>query len=147
MVDKESRSNHVDTEWMLQTIFLNLALEYLWFKPEIYLFATNINTQFGKYEAFRKDPGAMYVVIRRAICSELAVYCRDVFLVNNFFISKFVRLIFVGTIIQKKFLGYISKWCNPFIFCVLAGQMPRYIVTRVDFFVVVVCFKYGGCKS
>ena len=146
MVDKESRSNHVDTEWMLQTMFLNLALEYLWFKPEIDLFATNINTKFGKYEAFRTDPGAMYVVIRHAICSELAVYCRDVFLVNNFFISKFVRLIFVGTIIQKKFLGYVSKWCNPFIFCVFAGQMPRYIVTRVDFVVVVVCFKYGGCK-
>ena len=25
------------------------------------LFATNINTQFGKYAAFRPDPGAMYV--------------------------------------------------------------------------------------
>ena len=47
VVDNESRSNHVDTEWMLQSKFLNLAL-HLCFKPEIDLFATNINTQFDK---------------------------------------------------------------------------------------------------
>ena len=34
---------------MLQPKFLNLALEHLCFKPEIDLFATNINTEFGKY--------------------------------------------------------------------------------------------------
>ena len=61
VADKESRSNHVDTEWMLQPKVLNLALEHLSFKPEIDLFATNINTQFGKYAAFRPDPGAMYI--------------------------------------------------------------------------------------
>ena len=32
---------------MLQAKFLDLALEYLCFKPEIDLFATNTNTQFG----------------------------------------------------------------------------------------------------
>ena len=58
---KESRSNHVDTEWMLQPKVLNLALKHLSFKPEIDLFAANINTQFGKYAAFRPDPGAMYI--------------------------------------------------------------------------------------
>ena len=31
----ESRSNHVGTEWMLQSMVLNLALEHLCFKPEI----------------------------------------------------------------------------------------------------------------
>ena len=46
---------------MLQSKFLNLALEHLCFKPEIDLFATNINTQFGKYAAFRPDPAAMYI--------------------------------------------------------------------------------------
>ena len=61
VADKESRSNHIDTEWMLQPKFLNLALEHLCFKPEIDLFATNINTQFGKYAAFRPDLGAMYI--------------------------------------------------------------------------------------
>ena len=35
VADKESRSNHVDTEWMLQPKVLNLALEHLSFKPEI----------------------------------------------------------------------------------------------------------------
>ena len=61
VADKESRSNHVDTEWMLQSKCLNLALEHLWLKPEIDIFATNINTQFGKYAAFRPDLGAMYI--------------------------------------------------------------------------------------
>ena len=38
---------------------MNLALEHLCFKPELDLFATNINTQFGKNAAFRPDPRAM----------------------------------------------------------------------------------------
>ena len=53
VVDKESRPNHVDTEWMLQSKFLNLELKYIYFKPEIDLFDPNTNTQFGKYAAFR----------------------------------------------------------------------------------------------
>ena len=46
---------------MLRSDFLNLALENLCFKLEIHLFATNINTQFGKYAAFRPEPGTMYI--------------------------------------------------------------------------------------
>ena len=49
VADKESRSNRVDTEWMLQSKVLNLALEHLCFKPEIDLFATNIK---GKYRVW-----------------------------------------------------------------------------------------------
>ena len=67
VADKESRSNHVDTEWMFQSKFLNLALEHLCFNSEIDLFATNINTQFGKYAAFRPDPGAMYIQIHSVL--------------------------------------------------------------------------------
>ena len=61
VADKESRPNHVDTESMLQSKVWNLALEHICFKAEIDLFATNINTQFVKYAAFRPDPGAMYI--------------------------------------------------------------------------------------
>ena len=46
---------------MLQSKFLNLELEHFCFKPEIDLFATNINTQFGKNAAFRSDLGAIYI--------------------------------------------------------------------------------------
>ena len=74
MADKESRSNHVDTEWMLQSTFLNLALEHLCFKQEIDLFATNINTQFDKYAAFRPDPGAMYIDVFSIDWSDLKLY-------------------------------------------------------------------------
>ena len=48
---------------MLQSTFLNLALKHLRFKPKIDLFATNINTQIGKYAIFRPDSRAMYIVI------------------------------------------------------------------------------------
>ena len=74
VADKESRSNHVDNEWMLQSKFLNLALEHLCFKPEIDHFPTNINTQFGKYAAFRPDPGAMYIDAFSIDWSDLKFY-------------------------------------------------------------------------
>ena len=61
VADNESQSNHVDTERMLLSKFLNSTLEHLCFKPELDLFATNINTQFDKYVAFRLDPGTMYI--------------------------------------------------------------------------------------
>ena len=54
--NKESRSNHVGTEWMLQSTVLNLALEHLCFKPEI-----DRDAQIGKQAAFRSDPGEMYI--------------------------------------------------------------------------------------
>ena len=73
--DKESRSNHVDTEWMLQSSkFFNLALEHLCFKPEIDLFATNINTQIKKYAAFKPDPEAMYIDVFSIDWSGLTFY-------------------------------------------------------------------------
>ena len=57
LADKKFRSNHVDTEWMSQSKILDLALDYLCFKPEIGLFDTITNTQLGKYAAFRPDQG------------------------------------------------------------------------------------------
>ena len=74
VADKEFRSNHVDTEWMLQPKLLNLALEHLSFKPKIDFFATNIKTQFGKYAAFRPDPGAMYIDAFSIDWSDLKFY-------------------------------------------------------------------------
>ena len=74
VADKESRSNHVDTGWMLQLKVLNLALEHLSVKPEIDLFATNINTQFGKYAAFRPDPGAICIDAFSIDWSDLRFY-------------------------------------------------------------------------
>ena len=71
---KVSRSNYVDPEWMLQSKVLNLALKHLCFKPEIDLFATNINTQFGKYAAFRPDPRAMYIDAFSIDWSDLKFY-------------------------------------------------------------------------
>ena len=57
----ESRSNHVDTEWIPQSKCLNLELAHLCLKRGIDLFATSINAQFSEYAAFKPDPGAMYI--------------------------------------------------------------------------------------
>ena len=72
--DKESRSNHIDSEWMLQSKALNQALEHLCFKPEMDIFATNINTQFCKYAAFRRDAGAIYIDAFSIDWSDLKFY-------------------------------------------------------------------------
>ena len=73
-IGKESRSYHVNTEWMLQSKFLNLALEDLCFKPKIDLFDTNINRQLGKYAAFRPDLGVMYIDAFSIDWSDLKIY-------------------------------------------------------------------------
>ena len=59
---------------MLQPKVLNLALEHLSFRPEIDLFANNINTQFGKYAEFRSDPGVMYIDAFSIDWSDLKFY-------------------------------------------------------------------------
>ena len=50
VADKESRSNHVDTEWVLQSKFSNLVLERLCLKPEIHVFADNIMQHLGQIQ-------------------------------------------------------------------------------------------------
>ena len=72
--EKESQSNHVGTEWIVQSKVLNLALEHFCFKPELDLFATNINTQFGIYASFRPDPGVMYIDAFSIDWSDLKFY-------------------------------------------------------------------------
>ena len=59
---------------MLQSKFLDLALEHLCSKPEIDLFATNFNTQFDKYAEFKPDPGAMYIDAFSIDWSDLKFY-------------------------------------------------------------------------
>ena len=58
--DRESRSSHVDTKLMLQSKF-SIWHKYSFFQPEIDIFSTNINAQFGKYASFRSDPGETYI--------------------------------------------------------------------------------------
>ena len=60
---------------MLQLKFLNLALEHLCFKSEIDLSVTNIHTHFGKYAAFRPDPGTMYIDAFSIDWSDLKFLC------------------------------------------------------------------------
>ena len=68
--------------------FLNLALEYLCFKPEIYLFATNTMIQFGKYSAFSPDPRAIYIDTFSIDWSSLKFYAFPPISVVPSFLSK-----------------------------------------------------------
>ena len=52
---------HVNTEWIPQSKFLSLELEYLCLKAEIDLCASNINGQFIKYAPLRPNPETMYI--------------------------------------------------------------------------------------
>ena len=88
MADKEIISNHVDTEWMLQSKFVNLTLEILCFKPEISLFGTNIRTWFGKYAVFRRDSGVMYIDAFNIDWSDLKFYAFPCISVISRVISK-----------------------------------------------------------
>ena len=50
------------------------GIRNLCLKPKIDLFATNINTQFDNYTAFRPDPGAIYIDIFSIDWSDLKFY-------------------------------------------------------------------------
>ena len=61
---------------------------YLCFKPEIDLFATNINTQFGKYAVFRSDLEEMYIDAFSIDWSDLNFYAFSPVLVTAKVLSK-----------------------------------------------------------
>ena len=61
IADRESRVSHVDSEWMLSPRYLHQSLNLLSFKPDIDLFATQINRQFSDYVAYRPGPGAKFI--------------------------------------------------------------------------------------
>ena len=61
IADRESRVSHVDSKWMLSPRYLHQSLNLLSFKPDIDLFATQINRQFSDYVAYRPDPEATFM--------------------------------------------------------------------------------------
>ena len=61
IADRESRVCHVDSEWMLSPRYLHQSLNLLSFKPDIDLFATQINRQFSDYVAYRPVPEAKFM--------------------------------------------------------------------------------------
>ena len=58
IADRESWVCHVDLEWMLSSRYLHQSLNFLSFKPDIGLFAIQINWQFSDYVAYRPDSEA-----------------------------------------------------------------------------------------
>ena len=56
IADRESRVYHVDSEWMLSPRYLHQSLNLLSFKPNIDLFATQVDRQFSDYVAYKLEP-------------------------------------------------------------------------------------------
>ena len=84
---------------MLQSTFLNLALKHLCFKPKIDLFATNINTQIGKYAIIRADSGALYIVTFSINWTETKFYAFSLISVIPRVLSEVKRVIAEGIVI------------------------------------------------
>ena len=61
ITERESRLCHVDSKWMLSLRCLHQSLNLLSFKPDLDLFATQINRQFSDYVAYRPDPEAKLI--------------------------------------------------------------------------------------
>ena len=60
VADRESRTQNLDTEWMLETSVFQQLCE-IFGTPEIDLFASRINHQLDKYVSWRPDPGAAHI--------------------------------------------------------------------------------------
>ena len=61
IANRESRAYHVDSEWMLSPRYLHQSLNLLSFKPNIDLFATQVDRQFSDYVAYKLEPEAKFI--------------------------------------------------------------------------------------
>ena len=76
IAEKESRCFFKqDAEWMLSKECLTTALSCLNFKPDIDLFASRLNKQFGKYCSLRPDPNAFAIDAFTLCWSTEKFYC------------------------------------------------------------------------
>ena len=88
IADRESRVCHVDSEWMLSPRYLHQSLNLLSFKPDIDLFATQINRQFGDYVAYSPDPEAKFIDAFTIDWSGLKSYAFPLIAIISRFLSK-----------------------------------------------------------
>ena len=74
--EKESRDfRSEDTKWMIDPTLLSIALDGINFKPQIYLFASQLNRQFPIYCSFKPDPDAFYIGAFTLSQSDKHFYC------------------------------------------------------------------------
>ncbi len=73
--DFESRCKNIDTEWMLNPVYLSDALSEFSFFPTIDLFASRLNKQFPDYVSYRQDPFAMHIDAFTIPWNDINFYC------------------------------------------------------------------------
>ena len=86
--DFESRRTNDNTEWMVDRAYLNNALSQLSLRPNIDLFASQLNNQFPQYVSFKPDPGAVAVDAFSLNLRYLKFYAFPPFSVINAFLQR-----------------------------------------------------------
>ena len=75
IADSESRCKNVDTEWMLNSEYLQSAISKIQFSPSVDLFASRLNTKYKHYISYRKDPFAMHIDAFTIPWTDIDFYC------------------------------------------------------------------------
>ena len=89
--DEESRKINLDTEWKLNSEFLQEALEKLKDEPLVDLFASRLNKQMKQYVSFRPDPEALAVDAFSLSWQDLHFYAFPPFSVITAVLRKVMR--------------------------------------------------------
>ena len=119
IADRESRICHVDSEWMLSPRYLIL----LSFKPDIDLFATQINRKFSDYVAHRPDPEAKFTDEFTMDWSDLKFYAFPQIAIISRFLSKISQDDAKGIIV-------VPYWRNQVWYPVMMMSIPILLNSR-----------------
>ena len=123
IADRESRVCHVDSEWMLSPRYLHQSLNLLSFKPDIDLFATQINRQFSDYVAHRPDPEAKFTDEFTMDWSDLKFYAFPQIAIISRFLSKISQDEAKGIIV-------VPYWRNQVWYPVMMMSIPILLNSR-----------------
>ena len=123
IADRESRVCHVDSEWMLSPRYLHQSLNLLSFKPDIDLFATQINRQFSDYVAHRPDPEAKFTDEFTMDWSDLKFYAFPQIAIISRFLSKISQDEAKGIIV-------VPYWRNQVWYPIMMMSIPILLNSR-----------------
>ena len=105
--DEESRKVNLDTEWMLDSKVLQVALQKLGVKPDIDLFASRVNRQMSRYVSFRPDPEAYAVDAFALSWSDIHFYAFPPFSVITAMLRKVERDQAAGVVVVPRWTSQV----------------------------------------
>eukprot|EP00794_Sanderia_malayensis_P014575 gene14575-16077_t len=128
VADLESRNKNSDTEWMLDSILLHMALQDLLFSPCIDLFASRLNKQFDSYISYRPDPYAKYIDAFTISWADQDFYCFPPFSCIQRTIKKIIQEKAQGILVVPH---WTSQTWYPMLIAILQKQ-PVFLKPKED---------------